>query len=100
MKVVVNRCYGGFGLSEALYEELGIPWDGYGFIPFDDLPPSRSHPDLRTDPRLIAAIEKIGEEAASGDLSSLEIVEIPDGTDFYIDDHDGIEMIHEEHDSW
>lgn len=28
MKIVINRCYGGFGLSEAAYDKLGIGWDG------------------------------------------------------------------------
>ena len=32
MKIVVNRCFGGFGLSDAAYErlaELGVPIQGY-----------------------------------------------------------------------
>ena len=32
MKIAVNRRYGGFGLSKAVYEELGIEWDGYGYL--------------------------------------------------------------------
>jgi hypothetical protein len=30
-KVVVNRCWGGFGLSQEAYKELGLEWDGYGY---------------------------------------------------------------------
>ena len=31
MKVVINKCFGGFGLSKEAYKFLNIPWDGYGF---------------------------------------------------------------------
>lgn len=27
MKVVINKCYGGYGLSKKAYEFLGIEWD-------------------------------------------------------------------------
>ena len=30
MKIVINTCYGGYGLSKAAYDELGLEWDGYG----------------------------------------------------------------------
>lgn len=54
----------------------------------------------RADKRLIYAIEKVGIKKASGVLSCIEIVEIPDGTDWEIDDYDGYETIHEKHRSW
>ena len=28
MKIAINRCFGGFGLSKAVYKELGIKHDG------------------------------------------------------------------------
>ncbi len=34
------------------------------------------------------------------ELSKLQIVSIPDGVSFYIDDYDGMESIHEDHRSW
>lgn len=39
-------------------------------------------------------------DEASGRLAELEVVEIPDGTDWEIDDYDGVETIHEKHQSW
>jgi len=101
MKIAINRCYGGFGVSKAIYEELGIEWDGFGYpdnktfgIESDDW-----HA-YRAEPRLIAAIEKIGIDKASGDLANLEVVDIPDGIQWFIDEYDGIESVHEEHRSW
>ena len=89
MKVVVNRCYGAYSLSEAAYAELGLPWDGYGFAFCDD----------RTNPALVAVVEKLG-QAASGKLSDLEVIEVPDDLAYDIEDYDGIETIHETHRSW
>lgn len=101
MKIAVNRCYGGFSLKKSVYDELGIPWDGYGYLRNEDLGiESDDYMAYRTDSRLIAAIEKIGEEEASGDLSKVRIIEIPDGVNWEIDEYDGIETIHEAHRSW
>ncbi len=88
MKIVINRCWGGFGVSEEVYKELGIKWDGYGYF------------EERDDPKLIAAIEKLGSEKSSGHLAKLKIVDIPDGTDWVIDDYDGMETVEEAHESW
>lgn len=44
--------------------------------------------------------EELGTIESSGDLSSLEIVNIPDDIDFEIEDHDGYETIHEVHRKW
>ncbi|CAK0757599.1 hypothetical protein CCP1ISM_7520003 [Azospirillaceae bacterium] len=30
----------------------------------------------------------------------MEVIEIPDGVDWTIDDYDGVESIHEKHRSW
>lgn len=54
----------------------------------------------RDDKDLIAVIEKLGSDAASGYCAELEIVEIPDGIDWEIGEYDGIETIHEQHRSW
>ncbi len=87
-KIVVNRCYGGFGLSEAAFEALGIPWDGYGY------------PEIaRDDPKLVEVVERLG-EAANGAHASLRVVEIPDDVEWEIDEYDGVETIHEKHRSW
>ena len=100
MKIAVNRDWGGFGLSEVAYNELGIPWDEYGYIENSDLGiQSRNQYAYRTDPRLIAVVEKLG-KAASGSLACVEIVEIPDGIDWTIDEYDGMETVEEKHRSW
>jgi len=88
MKIVINTCYGGFSLSEAACEELGIDHTGhYGF------------PENRNDPRLIACVEKLGDDAR-GNHAMLKVVEIPDGIEWGIMDYDGLESIHEKHRSW
>ena len=84
MKVVINKCYGGFGLSKealARYEELG----GYGF--------------QRNDPILIQVIEELGEDA-NGDFAELKIVEIPDDVEWFIEEYDGMEWVAEKHRTW
>ncbi|MDY6834171.1 MAG: hypothetical protein SVY53_05150 [Chloroflexota bacterium] len=89
MKVVINRDYGGFGLSEKAYEELGLEWDGFGYEYFYD----------RSDPKLVAVVEKLGEEA-NGRFAKLKVVEIPDDVEWEISDYDGMEIVEEVHRGW
>lgn len=89
IKVVINGCFGGFGLSREAYDFLGIPWDGFGYEYCYD----------RTNPELIECIETLGKKA-NGECASLEIVEVPDDVDWYIDDYDGNESVEEVHNSW
>jgi hypothetical protein len=35
MKVVINRCHGGFGLSKEAYDFLGFKWDGFGYAGYE-----------------------------------------------------------------
>ena len=86
MRIVVNRCFGGYSLSEAAYAELGIPWDKYGFAFDED----------RGNPALVACVEKLG-PAASGPCSELTVVAIPDDVDWEIEEYDGQERIVERH---
>ena len=86
MKVVINRCYGGFGLSEKARKILNVEYD----LEFER---------NRTSPSLIAVVEKLGDEA-NASFSKLKVVEIPDDVDWYIDDYDGVETIHEKHRIW
>lgn len=53
----------------------------------------------RNDSDLIAIVEELG-EAANGRCAELSIVEIPDGTDFVIEEYDGLEHIAEAHRTW
>ena len=65
-----------------------------------DMDEDADHDEYRTHPRLIAAIEKVGEDKASGPLAEVHIVDIPDGVSWEIDDYDGIEHIAETHRVW
>ena len=89
MKVVINKCYGGFGLSVEAYKFLSIPWDGYGYEFRQD----------RTNPKLVKCVEELGEEA-SGRFSSLKVVEIPDDVEWEIGEYDGTEWVAEKHRTW
>ena len=101
MKIVVNKSYR-FRASNALFEELGIPLDDYGYLTNEDFGiVSVNEMKYRADPRLISAIEKIGIDDASGRNAELVIVDIPDDVEWYIEtDEDGEETIHEKHRMW
>jgi hypothetical protein len=143
MKVVINRCYGGFGLSPEATLELwkrGGPVeatpvaDYYGerlesdetslgfkraladwraylaepggkstlfltvFSPDESLVLNARESD-RSDPKLVALVEEMGEKA-NGRCSSLSIVRIPDGVDYEIAEYDGFEHVAEKHRTW
>lgn len=53
----------------------------------------------REDPLLIQTIQDLGIKSFSA-YSKLKIVEIPDDVEYYIEDNDGYECIHEEHRIW
>lgn len=92
MKVVINKCHGGFGLSkeaENKYKELA----GITNPNFYD----RSI--ARDDEHLIAVIELMG-SAAAGEYAELKIVEIPDDINWYIEEYDGKEHVAELHRVW
>lgn len=82
MKIVINDCYGGFGLSEKALEMLEVGND-YEY----------DADAKRTDAELVKVVEELGEEA-NGDFAELTVVEIPDeATDFEINEYDGAESI-------
>ena len=86
MKVVINRCWGGFDLSDK------------AMTMFKALGGNEADCD-RDNPILVKVVETLGEEANT-EYSSLKVVEIPDGVDYYIDDYDGMETVEECHRSW
>ena len=95
MKVLINKCFGGFGLSkEAIHRlnKLGFTIDDIWDIDHDD--------KLRADPKLIAVIEELGLTNSSGDFALLKIVTIPDDIEFIIENYDGVETVHEKHKIW
>lgn len=138
VKIVINKCFGGFSLSpaatKAYYARKGkecyffrenyeadrdsperwtavtdvptredsmhvqafskpeVDWSGGHWL--------SSRPDDRADPDLVAVVEELGEEAASGSLAKLRIVEVPDGVDWELDEYNGIEHVAERHRTW
>ena len=99
MKIVINKCYGGFGVTEAVMKEMGFTKDRYldnNLLGIKD----DNYMAYRADERLIKAIEKIGIKKSTANLAELRIVEIPDDVEWEIDDYDGIETVHEKHRSW
>ncbi len=100
MKVVINTCYGGFGLSEEALDRLNkagaacLERDEFGNVFYD-----REAIAVRIDPVLVAVVEEIGEDAA-GSHSWLKVVEIPDGVKFSIKSYDGVEHVAELHRTW
>ena len=89
MKVVINKCFGGFSISKEAAEFIGVDWDGYGFMFDQD----------RSNPKLVECIEALGKEA-NGKYADLKVVEIPDGTDYLVEEYDGREWISERHQTW
>jgi len=119
MKIVINKCYGGFGLSDKAVErllEMGMTASKYtedGNLPngvdFSISEPSSflgkyyaangDDKEFRSDPRVVKVVEELGGEASSS-LAKLEVVEIPDDVEWEIEEYDGIEWIAEAHRTW
>ena len=83
MKVALNKCHGGFSVSRAVIEELGFDLDkqhayaGAYYLKNEDFGIESDNDDIyRADPRLIAAIEKVGVEKASGPCAKIEIEDV------------------------
>ncbi len=117
MKVVINRCFGGFGLSDLAFEEL-LKRKGVAFVKVEEEEPfggtyyheghvkeedyyisQYDYYDDRSDPDLIAVVEEF-EEKANGWAAELMIVEVPDDVKWHIHEYDGIESVHEDHRVW
>ena len=102
MKVVINSCYGGFGLSKKAQElytekcgkELGEyiqQVDGYKGI--------NEHQIYRADPNLVEVVEQLGKRA-NGVYAELKVVEVPDDVEWEICEYDGNEWVAECHRTW
>ena len=101
MKVVINKTYGGFSVTKEVFKELNIKRNGYGFLHSKDFGiDSKNSYQYRTDNRLIKAIQKIGEEASSGDHTELRVISIPDDVEWDIEEYDGAEWVAEAHRCW
>jgi hypothetical protein len=120
MKVVVNRCYGGFGLSDEAFEKL-LTRLGIEFVKVEDMEykslgithyyrkgvvdkdegylSQHAFTNNRASEDLIAIIEEMGESANSR-YADIKIVEVPDDVKWYIEEYDGIEWVAEVHRTW
>ena len=100
MKVVINRCYGGFGLSDECAIALGAVLKQFGDYFYQEFPNGKRAQNYRTDPKLIRLMETKGSEWCSGSFAELKVVEVPDDVEWEIHDYDGMETIEEVHRSW
>jgi len=92
-KVVINTCFGGFGLSdeaEAMWREAKKIADPEGVYYYDI---------MRDDYDLVHIVETLGKKANST-CSQLKVVEIPADVVWYIHEYDGVEHIAESHRTW
>lgn len=113
MKIVINKDFGGFGLSEkALIRYLQLKQIEYEVVKserfsffyhkghVDDNDYLISEYDIcRADPILVEVVEELG-DAANSEYSDLKVVEIPDDVQWVLHEYDGIESIHEKHRVW
>jgi hypothetical protein len=112
MKIVINNCHGGFGLSHEamlLYgkiKDLNIVWEvdksklyHYYIGEISDDTYFADWDIQRTDSALIEVVEKLGENAG-GRGAELKVVEIPDDVDWQMQEYDGNEWIAEKHRTW
>lgn len=81
MKILLNKCYGGFGLSDEFVEKYPQ------FDKYDDYE--------RHDETLIKCVEEFGLDKSASSFSEFRIIEIPDDVKYSIHNYDGMEHINE-----
>lgn len=102
--VVINQCYGGFGLSDEA-EDLYAKKSGFQLFRYRQT--KHGHDDGywwsrkldRDDPVLVEVVRELGDRA-NGPFASLSVVSIPDGVSWEIDEYDGFEHVAETHRTW
>ena len=119
MKVAINRCFGGFGISNEAFEKLldrkGIAFDkvekensaflGASYYEAGHAGSEKHYLsdydfyENRSDADLIAVIEEMGEKSW-GWAAEIVIVDIPDDVEWYVGEYDGIEHVAEKHRTW
>jgi hypothetical protein len=93
-RIVINRCYGGFGLSNLAvkrYRELA-------WIPEEELFWTYDIP--RDSKILLQVIDELGAQESSGPHAELKVIEVPEGVKWHIGEYDGMEWIAENHRKW
>jgi len=130
MKVVINGCHGGFGLSEeavaayikrkglTLYKDTGR----YGLTMYYTVPVEKfqeayerdakrgewtesnplcwSYRNIARDDPDLVAVVESLGKKANGEHASLRVVDIPDGVVWQIEEYDGSEWVAEAHSTW
>ena len=119
MKVVINDCYGGFGLSIPAMKKLlarknitGVVFkdlfgksidveddSSCGYAMYDCNGKYFRFDYERNDTDLVAVVEELGDKA-NGFASDLKIVDIPDDVEYTIEEYDGSEWVSEVHRTW
>jgi hypothetical protein len=90
--IVINNCYGGFGLSDEAserYKEMAGITDADWW----------SRDVARDDPYLVKIVSEMG-KAANGAHADLRIVEVPADVEWDIAEYDGNEWVAEKHRTW
>ena len=91
-RIVINDCYGGFGLSKQALKEYcrlaGVDEKDF----YDrDIP--------RDDPYLVKIVRELG-MGANGSHANLKIIEIPGDVEWTVEEYDGVEWVAEKHRTW
>jgi len=112
-KIVINKCHGGFGLSDDAVMRYGeLAWlnlvkttTNHGFSMFhkegrvDNNHYFYEGNIERDDKYLVEVVEEMGGKAC-GRYADLKVVEIPDDAEWQIEEYDGWEHIAEKHRTW
>ena len=112
MKIVINKSFGGFGLSKKAVEFMAERGNKQAKAGLEYIIQSEDNSDNycgyseefesgydRTDPDLVLAVEVL-KDKANGRFAKLKVVEIPDGIEWEISEFDGMEIVHEKHRIW
>jgi hypothetical protein len=89
-KIVINKSFGGFSLSQKAIDRY-LQLSGKNHINDYDV--------KRDDPYLIRIVEELGKKV-NNRFSELKIVEIPDDIEWDICEYDGQEWVAEKHRVW
>ena len=114
-KVVINRCYGSFGLSHKailryshniglrlFYDPSTLDSIFHNYYTEKSMESKHywsSYDIKRDDPTLVAVVEELREET-NARFADLEVVEIPDDIEWDIEGYGGIEWVSENHRTW
>ena len=97
-KIVVNRCYGGFGLSDLAVKMLAIR-KGQDYEDNDQAKATLEYFLPRDDADLVAVVEELGDRA-NGNYAELKVLSVPDGVEWFVEEYDGMEHVAETHRTW